>query len=1496
MNSRNTQCDVVFWSTLWIAFFGPLLFGSSHFEPSRLILAACAAAEFEPRAFAITQATVITSPGQQIEHGRVIIRDGLIVAVGTDVPIPADAEVIDAKDWFVYAGFIDAGTASLLNTDHPAQPAAPAPLDVSKYALAATRIDNRKSLTPDFEAAEHLRIEGDVLEKRRQLGFTTIHVVPTGRLASGRGALVTTRGATLRESLFQPATMSQFRVFGPGEDGYPHTLMGGTAHLRQFFLDGRRYAQHHSLFKAAAPNIPRPLQDAALDGLLPVLSKQLPVWFQASTRDEIERALNFSAEHEISAFTLWGGHEAERSLERLKERKIPVVLTVDFGDEPKVEAPATDGKLAAEQKDPLRVQESHRDHWRKLVGGPKLLHAAGLKLAIGSLHLNDPAELFKGLRQLIQAGLPRDAALAAITSDAAAILGQDSRLGTIAAGKLGHVTILTGPFDDERSKVRVLLVDGKKFEFNRDAQSVPKDAGGAVIELTGEWKLDIEAADGAVHCDLNLVQTGTRLNGLFKSPQGDGKLTSGKVEQDKAEWVVSIGAGDREIELKFSAQAQAVAPTVAPPTVPNTASPTVPPVTPPPVAQRPQLKGTLKSAFGAPANFTANRVIKSGTDPKTPKLAGIEDDAAKPGITPAAATVELPLEFEIDRLKRSVTTGGNVFIQKATVLTGRGETLTDTSVLIKGGKIAAIGKDLQPEAGITVIDGTGKFVMPGIIDTHSHIMIGDGIGSVNEATLSIVPEVRVKDAVWTDDVSAYRALAGGVTTARLFHGSANVIGGQDAVVKLKYGEPAQKQIIADAPQGVKFALGENVKAQHNRFPNTRMGVEATLNRAFVESLDYRRQWMEHDKAVQAAGDKGSQILPPRRDLRLEALMDIVNQQKFIHSHCYRADEILMLLRVANGLGIRVWSLQHVLEGYKVAPEIAAHGASCSTFSDWWAYKVEAYDATPFNAALLNQAGINSVIKSDDWELIRHLYLEAAKTVRYGGLSPETALQLITHNPARELGLQNRIGSLEVGKDGDLGIYNGHPLHAFSRCEMTLIEGEVYFARPTQPSAMTAAGAGRQQAVNVLPVPTPEIRARQVDLQISPNGQYALVGGTVHPVDAADIPGGTVLIVAGKITAVGKDIPVPAEAKKLDLTGLHVYPGLIDSGTTLGLIEIGRVAETHDYSESGQFQSDLRAGVAVNPDSELIPVARAGGITTVLAVPSGGTISGQASAVKLGGWTVPDMLLDLEVGLVIRWPGVIPRHQPKKGPIHPTPQQLEERQKQRKELLDQLKDFLKQGRLYLKLKADTLAAGQSAPVSDPRYDALKPYLAGEKRVFIEANQRQEIAEALLFAEEEKLKIIIMGGTDAWKLAPELKARNIPVIVGPVMTRPVTETDPFDAPYANAGRLFEAGVSICIRSDDASNSRNAPFEAAQAVAYGLPADEGLKSVTLNAAKVLGIEAQVGSLTVGKLAHIVITDGSPLLQVTQIKGTFVDGQPYAPETRQTRLYEKYKQRLKK
>ncbi len=342
---------------------------------------------------------------------------------------------------------------------------------------------------------------------------------------------------------------------------------------------------------------------------------------------------------------------------------------------------------------------------------------------------------------------------------------------------------------------------------------------------------------------------------------------------------------------------------------------------------------------------------------------------------------------------------------------------------------------------MTVIEAAGLVAMPGIIDTHSHIAIQ---GGVNEFSLSIVPEVRVKDVVTGDDVSIFRALAGGTTTARLLHGSANTIGGQDAVVKLRYGKPGRDLIIRDAPQGVKFALGENVTRSQGRFPNSRMGVESVIERAFEEGKAYLAEWKSYEQSP--SQEPGQGWPAPRRDLRLEALGKIVEGSIKIHSHCYRSDEILMLLRTAERFGIRVQSLQHVLEGYKVAAEISEHGASASTFSDWWAYKVEAYDAIPFNAALLTKAGANVCIKSDSEELNRHLNLEAAKMVKYGGVSEAEALAMITLNPARELGLDRRLGSIETGKDADIVLFNAHPFDAFSRCELAIIDGEVCFQR------------------------------------------------------------------------------------------------------------------------------------------------------------------------------------------------------------------------------------------------------------------------------------------------------------------------------------------------------------------------------------------------------------------------------------------------------------------
>jgi imidazolonepropionase-like amidohydrolase len=387
-----------------------------------------------------------------------------------------------------------------------------------------------------------------------------------------------------------------------------------------------------------------------------------------------------------------------------------------------------------------------------------------------------------------------------------------------------------------------------------------------------------------------------------------------------------------------------------------------------------------------------------------------------------------------------------IVIQNATILTISHGTIEHGSILIKDGKIAEVGQTVKAPKDAQVIDAVGQFVIPGIIDCHSHI----AAESINEGSVSVSSMVNMAEILNPDDIDIYRDLAGGVTSANILHGSANAIGGQTLVIKLRWGQPAAKLPFEGALPGIKFALGENPKrsnfsipGQPKRYPATRMGVEETIRGAFSEARDYKKTWEDYNKRA-AAGEKN--LIPPRRDLRLEPLVEVLEGKRYVHSHCYREDEILMLLRVAKEFGFKVRTFQHILEGYKVADELAAAGVGASTFSDWWAYKVEAYDAIPYNAALMTRRGVVVSINSDDAEEATHLNQEAAKSMKFGGLSHDEALKMVTLNPAMQLGIDKRVGTIDAGKDADLAIYNHDPLSAYAVVQKTLIDGRVYFDR------------------------------------------------------------------------------------------------------------------------------------------------------------------------------------------------------------------------------------------------------------------------------------------------------------------------------------------------------------------------------------------------------------------------------------------------------------------
>jgi imidazolonepropionase-like amidohydrolase len=391
---------------------------------------------------------------------------------------------------------------------------------------------------------------------------------------------------------------------------------------------------------------------------------------------------------------------------------------------------------------------------------------------------------------------------------------------------------------------------------------------------------------------------------------------------------------------------------------------------------------------------------------------------------------------------------GATLIKNATVLTVTKGKLENTDVLLQNGKIAQVGKNLSAPAGAQVIDATGKYLMPGIVDPHSHTMVD----AINEGSLSVTSMVRIRDVLNPTDINIYRQLAGGVTTINILHGSANTIGGQNALVKLKYGRDVDAMLFPGAMPGIKFALGENVTQKNGqtaaqatgrplRYPSTRMGQEEVLRDAFMRARDYKASWDDYNAKV-AKGDKT--VVAPDRDLELEPLVEVLEGKRFVHAHSYRGDEMLMLLNVAKEFGFTVKTLQHGLEGYKIASEIAQAGTGLSTFADEWSYKVEAYDAIPYNTAILLHHGVVATVNSDSDERARRLNIDAAKMMRYGGLTEEEALKTITYNGAVQMGVEKRVGSIEVGKDADVVIWSGDPLSVYSSAETTFIDGEIFF--------------------------------------------------------------------------------------------------------------------------------------------------------------------------------------------------------------------------------------------------------------------------------------------------------------------------------------------------------------------------------------------------------------------------------------------------------------------
>ena len=835
-------------------------------------------------------------------------------------------------------------------------------------------------------------------------------------------------------------------------------------------------------------------------------------------------------------------------------------------------------------------------------------------------------------------------------------------------------------------------------------------------------------------------------------------------------------------------------------------------------------------------------------------------------------------------------------IRNATIVTVTRGTISNGTVVIRDGKIAAVGANVQIPAGADVYDATGKFVSPGIIDAHSHI----ANDAINEGTTSVSSMTGMGDVLDPTDVSIYRDLAGGLTVANILHGSANPIGGKTVVIKLRWGKAKGEDLLFEgALPGIKFALGENVKrpgqqtgAGPRRYPTTRQGVEFVMRDAFTRAKAYQKAWQDY----QAQKAKNADILPPKRDLQLDALVEVLEGKRLVHCHSYRADEILMMIRVADEMGFKVATFQHVLEGYKVAKEIAAHGAGASTFSDWWGYKIEAEDAIPGNAGLMTHKGVNVSVNSDSAEHARRLNTEAAKSVRWGDITDDQALAMVTLNPAKQLRIENRVGSIEVGKDADLAVWNHHPLSTFAIVERTYIDGIVYYdrvkdeQRAANVESEKALLLGRQGGSGAAPAAEtpaagtaqarPAVPAEKFNVRLNTNGPaWAITNARIVPVSGPVVEKGTIVIKGNRIEAVGAGVSVPAGAKVVDGTGLSVYPGFIDAGTDLGLNEPG-VRNYDDVSEMLTFNQMLRTRVAFQSDSDAIPVARVEGITTAAIVPGGGVIAGEIPVMNLDGWTWEENTLRPSAGLAMSYPGGGGGGRGGGGGGGAGGAGAAEQARQ----MDELSRMFDQARAYM--KNTTRAMNWSL-------EAFVPILERRQAMFINAGTDQAIRDAVAWAEKQNVSIVLRISPNTQGMAPFLKAHNVPVILTNVLNPPANE-DRFHAyTYQAAGVLAKAGVPLAFSSGGYSNVRLVPYQAAMSVAWGLDRDTAIRALTIDAARILGVDSQVGTLEAGKLANLFVVRGDPLEIRSQIKHVVIAGRDVPLDSKHTELFRRYMSR---
>ncbi|MFN8670838.1 MAG: amidohydrolase family protein [Candidatus Sericytochromatia bacterium] len=849
------------------------------------------------------------------------------------------------------------------------------------------QLNSNTLFTPNKNILEAFTKDKKKLESLHKLGFTSALITSEKGIFRGKNSLISLSektNSTIKENITEQIGFD----IAEQEETYPDSLMGSIAYIRQTFLNAKWYQKAKTAL-ALNSNQKQIENSPELESLNDNIKGNQPVLIETVDDLDFFRVNTIAKEFNLKPIVKGSGQEY-RSLNYIKDLHYPILLPLNFPESLPVENINT----------AINVSLKELQHWEKAPENPKDLYENKVKFSFSTFNLDKPDKFLTNLRATVERGLPKKQALKALTQDTAEILGVDKLLGTIEKGKLAHLLVTDGDIFDKKTKLLDVWIDGEKFEINK-----PKEN-----KFSGDWSItlskDLKTKDPII---LSIEE---KDNETFKPTLKIGKE---KIDLDKVEFVEnSFFASFNSKKINMDGYTRVSA---------NI------------------LDDTIKGTFILPNQEEITWKLDKKQEVKKEEPKKEEENKNKTVIN----TNFLPSGVYIrkDKLKQPEF----LLIKNAYIWTSaKAGNLSDTDILINKGKISKIGKNLSYPKNTEIIDAKGKQVTAGLIDAHSHTGLSRGI---NESGMAVTSQVRMSDVLDSTDVAFYNELAGGLTSANILHGSANPIGGQNVIVKLKWGEFPEEMILKNAPSGIKFALGENVKQSNwgdkyiNRYPQTRMGVEQIIRDRFLEALEYDKEWTKYNNLSSYEKDK---TVPPKVNLQLEPLLEILKGKRLLHCHSYRQDEILMLIRLAEEFGFKIATLQHVLEGYKVADAISKHGAGASTFSDWWGYKFEVYDAIPYNGTLMENQNINVSFNSDSDEQARRLNTEASKAVKYGGLKEEEALKFVTINPAKQLKIDKYTGSIEEGKDADLVIWNGNPLSTLSIVEQTWIDGIKYFDR------------------------------------------------------------------------------------------------------------------------------------------------------------------------------------------------------------------------------------------------------------------------------------------------------------------------------------------------------------------------------------------------------------------------------------------------------------------